>query len=195
MADNAQRTAYLPAAGTSFSPHIFSVFLNRVCYKILFLHIEGEPTCLYELYFSSISTLVDFLILKCQGTNKTPFDTHPKTILSALISLLFLVYFSKLKSELRSRYNVLNRCMFVCWLFTCVSLVSLVVRDSIRPILYVLGFLVSSFELICPLYWRILRDISEWLNHQRVRIVGFVINMKDYIHYRDQRQMVVMLPV
>lgn len=115
-----------------------------------------------EMYISSISTFLNFVILRWQGATSTPFDTHPKTVAAAVVSFLLLVCSILAGAEARFRSAsgaLIARAISVFWFLTMASVVSLLLPDSVRAFLYVL--------CLAPLFPELLRKFKAWLEINR----------------------------
>ncbi|KAH6818028.1 hypothetical protein C2S51_001631 [Perilla frutescens var. frutescens] len=158
---------------SSVRPRFSPVFLNIACYATLFLQLP--MTSPHEMYVSSISTFLNFVILRYQGMEGTPFDTHPKTTTAAILCFLLLVCSIRAEAEagFRSIRALSARCVSVFWCLTLASVVSLLLPDFIRPFLYVLCFVALILELLqCSSCGRIWGKYKAWfismINRRRI---------------------------
>ncbi|KAL3499631.1 hypothetical protein ACH5RR_038724 [Cinchona calisaya] len=124
-----------------------------------------------------VGVLLSFLRVKYQGKDHSPFETHPKTIFVAILSLFVycLSYDAKLKlapSNISANYAYfldINMAFFGPLLLA--SLSSILCPESLCPLIVFL----SIFFSLCQLWqshvkkiWNLLREaiLGKFMNHQ-----------------------------
>ena len=102
----------------------------------------------------TILAILGLLQVKYQGKDKTPFDSHPKTISLAILSLLIYGFAYGIQLGLPSaRYNrivgdMVHFCMFLAGSLSIAATVSFLFPDSVRPLLFVVYFITSAVVLL-----------------------------------------------
>ncbi|PSS11554.1 Serine/threonine-protein kinase [Actinidia chinensis var. chinensis] len=114
------------------------------------------PSTQQPIHVFLIPVLVNFVKLKYQGTDTCAFETHRKTMILAAAS--FLLYCLALSRGFRSGGA------FLGWL-SSLSLASVLVPVSIRPVLFLLCVMFAAGEL---LKCKIVQVVWYWLR-QRMR--------------------------
>ncbi|KAL3497548.1 hypothetical protein ACH5RR_040280 [Cinchona calisaya] len=102
-----------------------------------------------------VAVLLNFLQVKCQGKDESPFETHPKTMLAAIVSLLVycLSYDAKLRipANTSSTYTYFNYsvhgCMAIFGHLSLASVLSVLFPEFLCPILFSLSILLSLLQL------------------------------------------------
>ncbi|KAL7182724.1 hypothetical protein ACSBR1_041416 [Camellia fascicularis] len=110
-----------------------------------------------------VPVLLNFLQLKYQKLEISPFETHPKSMSVAIASLLMycLAYDAELRFSASQRTQTYaRRGVVVFGWFGLVSLASILLPDSVGPLLYSLYVLFSSGELLS----RRLQMLWKWVH-------------------------------
>lgn len=140
--------------------NIATSLFNMICYyNSYFFQSQEIANSLHSIFSLLTSLLLNFLILKYQNHDNTPFETHPKSIYCAITS--FLAYsmlhdIEKRFSPQRRRIMTRNRAYVVVHGYAmllfgslCVaSLVSILLPDSASPVLYFLCLMLPICGLL-----------------------------------------------
>ncbi|KAH7863157.1 hypothetical protein Vadar_014060 [Vaccinium darrowii] len=178
-------------------------FISRSFYFYFTQQGERHPLSLYHAIFEFLlPVLLNFLKLKYQGLDSTPFQTHPKAMFTSIASLLLysLAYDYELSlysihSQTRPAYaNVLVHGAVVLGSLSLVSLASVISPEPIRPVLFLLfsAGLMVNFRLVQVLWnyiqGRMRGNLVHDLNTQQRRIGGPLINPRSSVAHRYIRR-------
>ncbi|KAH7863746.1 hypothetical protein Vadar_021474 [Vaccinium darrowii] len=144
----------------SFNGRINVAFINITSYTIL--QPRPVPTSQHTIFAFLISALLNFLELQYQNTSTvSPFQTHPKTMWVALLSLFLYC----IAHDVEPRFIQVGRGgMGLFGSILCVSLASVLFHNSVSLALYFLYVLFSNREMLCcgvEVFWR-------WIHQQTV---------------------------
>nr|GLL43067.1 hypothetical protein A4A49_63750 [Ipomoea trifida] len=131
-------------------------------------HQPGVATSFLSLFGFAFSAILNFLQLKYQGTDQPdPFQTHPRTMLVAVSSLLIFCFIYGLNQRFSS-HSLYRSCEdIVCIatvffpLLSLLSTASVLFPDSVRPVLYVLCVLISAGECLQWIFQKIKNQLRE----------------------------------
>lgn len=155
---------------------------NQYCNSVFFVSFRGffsnslnipHTVPSFPILFTSI---LEFLQLKYQGKQQTPFDTHPLVTYVGIFCLILycLGYNVEQRFSTNLRYRI-RFSKYVCWIMVfsgsvCLaSTVSILFPDRIRPILFVMFFVIAAAELLHFLYCSIVQRIAEFSRRRRRR--------------------------
>ncbi|KAI3459796.1 hypothetical protein Pfo_016459 [Paulownia fortunei] len=154
MADEPFSTYFFSVTGTSATNEFSTNIFPRLNFN--------------EIIFFIIPTLVNFLQLMYQSSDKNPFATHPNTMGIAVCasSICYLACSGQLTFSV-GRFPaacVCRHCMVWSGNVSVASLASMFAPDSVRPLLYAVSILLSASELLHLLYKRVLDGRREFYN-------------------------------
>lgn len=153
--------------------------------NFFFTAISYEPFCSQTLRMASspryiialniVPLIIDYLQLKYQGKYQTPFETHPKTMSVAIACCLGYYWTCKAEERFSSWYHipptpasvayVLRCCKVVMGNLSMASTASVLLPDSVRPVLFLFCLILSATELFDELLW-LYRRISGIIRRQ-----------------------------
>ncbi|KAL3497521.1 hypothetical protein ACH5RR_040253 [Cinchona calisaya] len=152
----------------SFGRNNFNINVNLISTKFQSFHFPRQPLHHHQISSSRHSVLtfiaavlVNFLQLKYQNKNETPFETHPKTMYFAVTTLL--LYCLAYDAKSRFSCNLFFKC---CTGFfgplTLASLSSVLFPEPLSPALFSLSVLFSVCEFLCyefVKFWKWMRGV------------------------------------
>lgn len=148
-----------------FPIHFNFAFHNMInFYHFYFLQAQGIATC-HDIFSFAIPILLNFIGLKYQNQGKSPFQTHPKTVLLGILSLLLYCcsydYQQRICLPRRSLVlnQILNRCILFFGYTAMAMLASLLFPDSASPAFSVLYVMLSAGDMLVLVYQRIRRQL------------------------------------
>ncbi|KAL3497535.1 hypothetical protein ACH5RR_040267 [Cinchona calisaya] len=98
-----------------------------------------------------VSALLNFLQIKCQGKAESPFETHPKTMFVAIVTLLLycLSYDAKLRfSSIHRNLSFVNISMAIFGPLSLAALSSVLLSEFLGPqVLFSVALLYSLCQL------------------------------------------------
>lgn len=114
-------------------------------------HYHHHPTSSsrHSILTFTAAALVDFLQLKYQGKNESPFETHPRTMFLAIASLLLYCLAYDAKSRFTSYVNfcICQSLMAFFGPLSLASLFSVLLPQLLCPVLFSLSLLFSLSEM------------------------------------------------
>lgn len=114
-------------------------------------HHHHHPTSSsrHSILTFSAAALVNFLELKYQGKNESPFETHPRTMFLAIASLLLycLAYDAKLRFTSYVNFGVCQSLMAFFGPLSLTSLFSILLPQLLCPVLFLLSILFFLSEM------------------------------------------------
>lgn len=144
MADSLRSNTFPYPSMRSFPAHFTFAFNYITGYNFYILQARPMRTSFPHAIFAFvIPNLLDLLILKFQNQDKSPFETHPKTVSFGVLCVLLYCLAYDLHQRLSlPRLSPMLACLVHhCALFfgymTIASLVSLLLPDSASPAIYV----------------------------------------------------------
>ncbi|EEF47630.1 conserved hypothetical protein [Ricinus communis] len=123
------------------SPRSFFSNRQQLSFNITYNIQNGQQqlitsTSLHAILAFVVPVLLDFIEIKCQGSSKSPFETHPVTTQFAIASLL--AYSIAYGIELAFPSRLSQAIMMIIGSCSLASLASLLLPDAARPVPYVL---------------------------------------------------------
>lgn len=143
---------------------VFAASLNMAYYSWLTFQFQrqnhnDDANSPHSILIFLTSLLLNFLLLKFQCLNTTPFQTHPKTTYLSVLTFLGYVLaraaLLRLSSWLRYRpayAYVVERFVLTFGSLAAVSLASLLSPDRSRPVLYLLCVVLLAGEPVFLAY-------------------------------------------
>lgn len=108
-----------------------------------------------------IGVLLNFLQVKYQGKDESPFETHPTTMFVAIASLLVYCLSYDAKLRISAGYNYFLRIiMALSAPLSLASILSVLFPKSLYPSLFTLSIMFSVSQLPAPFQ---IRTIWSWL--------------------------------
>ncbi|KAL3532452.1 hypothetical protein ACH5RR_005973 [Cinchona calisaya] len=186
----------------TFCEQFNAAFTNVQLYISCLFQQEELPAGIFPhaAFAFTIIVILSFLQVKYQGKDKTPFESHPRTIAVASTSLLIYCLAYGIEQRLssnrlyqipRSVTNAIRCCMLLAGSLSLAATSSFLFPDSVRPLLFVIYIIGSSGELLYRVYGRLTttRERSEsphgWRSSQQ-----FMTGMWRFInqHFIERRQ-------
>ncbi|XP_048229388.1 uncharacterized protein LOC125369944 [Ricinus communis] len=123
------------------SPRTFFSNRQQLSFNITYNIQNGQQqlitsTSLHAILAFIVPVLLNFIEIKCQGSSKSPFETHPVTTQFAIASLL--AYCIAYGVELAFPSRLCQAIMRIIGSCSLASLASLLLPDAARPVPYVL---------------------------------------------------------
>ncbi|CAK9178173.1 unnamed protein product [Ilex paraguariensis] len=149
------RTTFLHRGWTSFSGHF-----NAASIDMRFNVTEGQRTSpsRHAILTFIVPVIINLQQLKFQGKDKTPFETHPKTMGFTITSLLLYSVLSEAKPRLSSPTyaTIVHHGMALFGFLSLASLASTLFPDSVMPVLYVVFIMLSAGGLLHFFCWTVM---------------------------------------
>ena len=148
-------------------PQFDFVFLNLLFFRYYFFEAEDTATSLHTVISFAISVLLNFLLLKYQGKNESPFDTNPKTVSFGVSCLLLYCFTNECAQRISSGRGLgrfacaIHRCVLLFGCLSVASLASLLYSDSATPAIFVLCSMIAVGDLLPGIYQRIRAKFRE----------------------------------
>nr|GMD00355.1 hypothetical protein TEA_005570 [Ipomoea batatas] len=153
-------------------------------------HCRHNPNDANSILAFLTSLLLNFLVLKFQSLDTTPFNTHTKTTYVSITAFLGYVMARatqlRLSSWLRYRPTyayVVDHFVLAFGSLAVVSLASLLFPDRARPVLYVLSVLILAAE---PVY-KTIREYQVQVRRRR-RMWAFLVSLPRIMAFRRRVQ-------
>lgn len=162
------------------SSNITISFFNLICYyNSYFFQSQGIENSSHSIFSLLTSLLLNFLLLKYQNQDKTPFETHPKSIYCAITN--FLAY--SILHDIEKRFSPQRRrsctyvvvhdyTMLLMGSLRVASLGSILLPDSACPVLYLLclmlpscGLLHLAYKNIKVIFWPLFFSLWRFMAH------------------------------
>lgn len=131
-------------------------------YCVLQLLQDLQATSFLKIYGFAITLILNFVQLKYEAQDqKTPFQTHPKTMHVSVVSLLIYCLLYDIRQRFsshplyRSSAPIVSRAMLFFALLSLLSATSLLFPESVRGILYALCILLSVGDCLHAFFQRI----------------------------------------
>lgn len=168
MADHA-RMRLLLGVWIIFTYHFSSSFMAARYWMLYFQQDQATTTCFLTIFSFAFTVILTFLQLKYQAgqDQKSPFQTHPKTMHVAVTSLLIycLLYSIQQKFSSHPLYrpsaHLIPRAMLLFALLSLLSTASVLFPDSIRGVFYLLCILLPAGDLLDSLFQKIKNRFSQ----------------------------------
>jgi hypothetical protein len=148
-------------------------FPSSVTFNILRCNIAQQgltsPSSRHAILVFIVPILINLIEVKFEGKHYSPFETHPKTIMVAIVSLLLycLAYGAELGFSPQSPTSKVARVLCSSFMtffgsLSLASLASILLPDCLQFVLYIVHLLISMGEL-----HGIIQKLCKWI-HQRI---------------------------
>ncbi|KAL3497529.1 hypothetical protein ACH5RR_040261 [Cinchona calisaya] len=153
----------------SFGRNNFNInvnFISTTFQSFHFPRLLRDPTSYssHSIFTFIAEVLVNFLQLKYQNKNDSPFETHPKTMYFAITSLL--LYCLAYDAKSRFSCNFFSKCcMGFFGSLSLASLLSVLFPRPLCPVLFLLSILCSFNGFPCSefvIFWKWMEG-GKWL--------------------------------
>lgn len=195
MADPARGFPFFNPPMRRFPTHFTFAFQNMVCYHFYFLQAPGMATFYPLTIFSFVlPILLNFLVLKYQNQDKSPFQTRPKTVLLGILSLILYCfcydYLQRIRMHGRPAVlaHVFHHCVLFFGYLAMATLASLLLPDSASPAFYAFYITLSVSDLLYLVYQRIRRSQLRGTRFGDTRNSPFFVSMWRILAQRNPNQ-------
>ncbi|KAL3499721.1 hypothetical protein ACH5RR_038814 [Cinchona calisaya] len=149
----------------TFCEQFNAAFINVQLWICCLFQQEELPAGIFPhaAFAFTIIAILGFLQVKYQGKDKTPFDSHPRTIAVANTSLLIYCLAYGIEQRLssnrrcqipRSVSNAIRWCVLLTGPLSLAATASFLFPDSVRPVLFVIYIIGSAGEILYRIYGR-----------------------------------------
>ncbi|CAK9158961.1 unnamed protein product [Ilex paraguariensis] len=180
MAETA-RTTFFHRGWTNFSGQFNTASIDM---RFNFSEEQHISSSHHAILAFIVPVIINLQQLNYQGKDKTPFETHPKTMGVALTSLLLYYILSKANLRFSSPVcaSILCYGMELFGFLTLTSLASTLFPDSVMPVLYVSFIMFLACDLIQWFCWTIMREPGELGFHGRPIARHFIDSHRHRAH-------------